>query len=114
MTRAATTEFSIFLWMMLDAGHKLGLQWLSSCYPQEKTDYLLPSSKLDVCSQIPQNTNVIFCQPTDQKFDFVALHGFLPLQGLEVPLMVLQTRVFFVVLLQNYTPYVHAQSSRSF
>jgi hypothetical protein len=31
-------------------------------------------------------------------------HGFLALQGLEVPLMVLQSKVFLIVLLQKYTP----------
>jgi hypothetical protein len=31
-------------------------------------------------------------------------HGFLPLQGLEVPLMVLHSKVFLLVLLQKYSP----------
>jgi hypothetical protein len=31
-------------------------------------------------------------------------HGFLALQGLEVPLMVLQSKVFLIVLLQKYSP----------
>jgi hypothetical protein len=33
-------------------------------------------------------------------------HGFLPLQGLEVPLLVLQSKVFLAVLLQDYTPFI--------
>jgi hypothetical protein len=33
-------------------------------------------------------------------------HGFLPLQGLEIPLMVLQTKVFLIVFLQNHSPFV--------
>ena len=31
-------------------------------------------------------------------------HGFLPLHGLEVPLMVLQSKVFLVALLHKFTP----------
>jgi hypothetical protein len=172
MTRAATTEISISLWMMLDAGQawtamalnllsteeqacllvQAELDLLEKTYGKDRlfTSFVLAKmEKLDaliyeairLCPsflggmkytnqtvevgglQIPQNTNVIFCQPTDQKFDLdsgkqklpeemgmeypsVALHGFLPLQGLEVPLMVLQTKIFLVVLLQNYTPSV--------
>jgi hypothetical protein len=37
---------------------------------------------------------------------FVGRHGFLALQGLEIPLMVLQTKVFLIVVLQNYTPFL--------
>jgi cell division inhibitor SulA len=33
-------------------------------------------------------------------------HGFLPLQGLEIPLMVLQTKIFLIVLLRDYSPHV--------
>lgn len=33
-------------------------------------------------------------------------HGFLPLQGLEVPLMVLQSKVFLICLLQKFVPVV--------
>lgn len=172
MTRAATTEISILLWMMLDAGQawtvmalnllsteeqacrlvQAELDLLEKAYGKDRlfTSFVLAKmEKLDaliyeairLCPsflggmkytnstveveglQIPKNTNVIFCQPTDQKFDLdngkqkrpeemgmeypsVALHGFLPLQGLEVPLMVLQTKVFLVVLLQNYSPSV--------
>uniref|UniRef100_A0A7S2YKM1 Uncharacterized protein n=1 Tax=Entomoneis paludosa TaxID=265537 RepID=A0A7S2YKM1_9STRA len=71
--------------------------------------------------QIPKDTNIFFCQPTDRKFDLrgalgkkpehlgrrypcVELHGFLPLHGLEVPLMVLQSKVFLIALLQKFTP----------
>ena len=172
MTRAATTEISILLWMMLDAGQawtamalnllsteeqacrcvQAELDLLEKTYGKDRlfTSFVLAKmEKLDaliyeairLCPeflggmkytnqtvefgglQIPRNTNVIFCQPTDQNFDLgngrgkrpeemgmeypsVALYGFLPLQGLEVPLMVLQTKVFLVVLLQNYSPSV--------
>ena len=34
------------------------------------------------------------------------LHGFLPFRGLEVPLMVLQSKVFLVVLLQRCSPFL--------
>jgi hypothetical protein len=37
---------------------------------------------------------------------YVGRHGFLPLQGLEVPLLVLQCKVFLAVLLQHYSPFV--------
>lgn len=33
-------------------------------------------------------------------------HGFLPLQGLEVPLLVLQCKVFLAVVLQQYSPFI--------
>eukprot|EP00540_Astrosyne_radiata_P017180 CAMPEP_0116839396 /NCGR_PEP_ID=MMETSP0418-20121206/9746_1 /TAXON_ID=1158023 /ORGANISM="Astrosyne radiata, Strain 13vi08-1A" /LENGTH=673 /DNA_ID=CAMNT_0004469507 /DNA_START=92 /DNA_END=2113 /DNA_ORIENTATION=+ len=73
--------------------------------------------------QIPKNTNVIFCQATEEAFDLdksmgkrpqdlgnsypcPELHGFLPFQGLEVPLMVLQSKVFVAVLLQRCTPFL--------
>ena len=71
--------------------------------------------------QIPKNSHVFFCQPTEQKFDImnavgkrpedlgktypsIDLFGFLPFRGLEVPLMVLQSKVFLSVLLKNHTP----------
>jgi hypothetical protein len=172
MTRAATTETSILLWMMLDAGQawtvmalnllsteeqacrlvQAEIDLLEKTYGKDRlfTSFVLAKMEgldamiyeaIRLCPeflggmkytnqtvefgglQIPKNTNVIFCQPTNQKFDLdngkekrpeemgleypsVALHGFLPLQGLEVPLMVLQTKVFLVVLLQNYSPSV--------
>ncbi len=37
---------------------------------------------------------------------FNVRHGFLPLKGLEVPLMVLQSKVFLAVLLQRFSPYL--------
>jgi hypothetical protein len=37
---------------------------------------------------------------------YVDRHGFLPLQGLEVPLLVLQCKVFLAVLLQQYSPFI--------
>ena len=75
----------------------------------------------DAGVQIPKGTNVFFCSPTDLKFDIRGalgkkpeflgrqypceeLHGFLPLHGIEVPLMVLQSKVFLIALLQKFTP----------
>ena len=75
----------------------------------------------DAGLQIPKNSNIFFCQPTEEKFDIrsakgqkpellgkrypcVELHGFLPLRGLEVPLMVLQSKVFLVSCLRKYQP----------
>mmetsp|Transcript_16704 Transcript_16704/g.28331 ORF Transcript_16704/g.28331 Transcript_16704/m.28331 type:complete len:446 (-) Transcript_16704:473-1810(-) len=77
----------------------------------------------DTGVQIPKDTNVIFCQPTDKDFDLSAsrgkkpedlgfsypcteLHGFLPFRGLEVPLLVLQSKVFIAVLLQRFSPFL--------
>jgi len=71
--------------------------------------------------QVPKGSHVFFCQSSEGKFslenalgkrpvDFakgypcVELYGFLPLQGLEIPLMVLQTKVFLMVALQRYSP----------
>lgn len=71
--------------------------------------------------QIPKDTNMFFCRPTDLNFDIrgaigkkpenlgrrypsVELHGFLPLHGLEVPLMVLQSKTFLISLLLKFTP----------
>jgi len=71
--------------------------------------------------QIPKGSNIFFCQPTEQSFNIrqavgkrpedlgqmyptIELYGFLPFQGLEVPLMVLQSKVFLVTLLRRYTP----------
>eukprot|EP00527_Entomoneis_sp_CCMP2396_P001794 CAMPEP_0198152200 /NCGR_PEP_ID=MMETSP1443-20131203/58842_1 /TAXON_ID=186043 /ORGANISM="Entomoneis sp., Strain CCMP2396" /LENGTH=295 /DNA_ID=CAMNT_0043818141 /DNA_START=129 /DNA_END=1016 /DNA_ORIENTATION=- len=71
--------------------------------------------------QIPKGTNIFFCSPTDIKFDIrgaigkkpehlgrrypcVEMHGFLPLHGIEVPLMVMQTKVFLIALLQRFHP----------
>jgi cytochrome P450 len=73
--------------------------------------------------QIPKNTDVIFCQPTDEPFDLSKaigkkpeelgfchpcpeLHGFLPFKGMEVPVMVLQSKVFVAVLLQRCSPFL--------
>jgi len=73
--------------------------------------------------QIPKGTNVVFCQPTDEPFDLAKamgkkpeelgyshpcpeLFGFLPFKGLEVPLMVLQSKVFVAVLLQRCSPFL--------
>lgn len=43
-------------------------------------------------------------KPHSHAFFLVHRHGFLALQGLEVPLMVLQSKVFLLVLLQKYSP----------
>lgn len=73
--------------------------------------------------QIPKNTNVIFCRSTDEPFNLSKaigkkpeelgfchpcpeLHGFLPFKGMEVPVMVLQTKVFVAVLLQRCSPFL--------
>ena len=78
---------------------------------------------LDCGIQIPKNTNVVFCQPTDEPFDLSKsigkkpeelgstypnpeLNGFLPFKGLEVPLLVLQSKIFLVVLLQRCSPFL--------
>jgi hypothetical protein len=38
-------------------------------------------------------------------------HGFLPLQGLEVPLMVLQSKVFLICTLRRYSPQVQKKKT---
>jgi hypothetical protein len=75
----------------------------------------------DAGVQVPKGSHIFFCQPTELKFDIhealgkkpqnlgrqyptVELFGFLPLRGLEVPLMVLQTKVFLVTALLSFTP----------
>lgn len=110
----------------------------------KKTTTTIELSELGV--QLPKNTHIFFCEPTNMVFDLAkaygykpeelgnmyptvelyvstsrypqpsatqnsplllclaSRHGFLPLQGLEVPLMVLQCKVFLVVLLQKYSP----------
>jgi hypothetical protein len=77
----------------------------------------------DLGVQIPKNSHILFCQASNMKFDIekalghkpellgsrypcVELHGFLPLQGLEVPLMVLQSKVFLICVLQKYSPFL--------
>lgn len=77
----------------------------------------------DVGLQIPKNTHLIFCQPTEESFNLGAaigkkphelglaypspeLYGFLPLKGLEVPLMVLQSKVFIAVCLERFSPFL--------
>jgi hypothetical protein len=77
----------------------------------------------DLGVQIPKNTHVIFCQSTEDSFDLsraigknpmdlgrsypcIELLGFLPFKGLEVPLMVLQSKTFIAVLLQKYSPFL--------
>lgn len=70
--------------------------------------------------QVPKNSNVLLCHvPEDSSFTInydtpkqpqdmgmfypsVNLYGFLPLQGLEIPIMVLQTKIFLIVLLKNH------------
>ena len=43
---------------------------------------------------------------------FVSLrHGFLALNGLEVPLLVLQTKVFLIVLLREHSPFLSQRRS---
>ena len=38
-------------------------------------------------------------------------HGFLPFQGLEVPLLVMQTKVFIVVSLQRFSPFLSKRTT---
>jgi hypothetical protein len=71
--------------------------------------------------QIPKGSNVFFCQPTERCFNIrqalgkrpedlgeiypcIELYGFLPFHGVEVPLMVLQSKVFLVTILRSFTP----------
>jgi hypothetical protein len=77
---------------------------------------------IDEGLQIPKNTALFFCQPTEGGFDLSKaigkkpqdlgkrpspeLHGFLPFKGLEVPLMVLQSKIFVAVLLQKFSPFL--------
>ncbi|GAX20222.1 hypothetical protein FisN_12Hh069 [Fistulifera solaris] len=82
----------------------------------------------DTGVQIPKGSHIFFCQPSRQEFDLLAavgkrpeclgqkypcieLFGFLPLQGLEVPLMVLQCKVFLIVTLRNYAPAVSKRNT---
>jgi hypothetical protein len=82
----------------------------------------------DAGVQIPKGSHIFFCQPSRQEFDLFAavgkrpeclgqkypcveLFGFLPLQGLEVPLMVLQCKVFLIVTLRNYAPIVSKRNT---
>lgn len=77
---------------------------------------------------VAKGSHVFFCQPTERNFDIVRalgkrperlgksypsieLFGFLPFQGKEVPLMVLQTKVFLIASLKRFTPcVVHPKS----
>lgn len=78
--------------------------------------------------QIPKNTSLFFCQATGEGFDLSkgmakrpqdlgkhypspALYGFLPFKGLEVPLMVLQSKVLLAVLLQRFTPFLSSKTT---
>lgn len=78
---------------------------------------------VDLGLQIPKNSHVIFCQPTEEGFNLSKaigkkpetlgncypspeLYGFLPLKGLEVPLMVVQSKIFIATLLQRFTPFL--------
>ena len=80
--------------------------------------------------QIPKNTNVLFCQSTDEPFDISKamgkkpeelgachpcpeLYGFLPFKGLEVPLLVLQSKVLLLCCF-NDAPRFSRKSEHSF
>jgi len=82
----------------------------------------------DIGVQLPKDSHIFFCQPTIGNFSIhnalgrkpeelgkayptVELYGFLPLQGLEVPLMVLQSKVFLITALQRFSPYVSKRST---
>ena len=172
ITRVATTETCMLLWLVMDAAqawtamalHLISteenvlttlqdeLDALISSYGQDRLYTSFVLSKMErmdaliheairLCPsflggmkklqqtvelrghQIPKNTNIIFSEPTDPRFDLAnglgkhpeamgeqypspELHGFLPFRGYEVPLLVLQTKMFLVVLLQCHFPSV--------
>jgi hypothetical protein len=72
--------------------------------------------------QVPKNATVFLANSHDEDsftinydppkkpeelgmyYPSVDLYGFLPLQGLEIPIMVLQTKIFLIVLLQHHSP----------
>jgi hypothetical protein len=168
ITRVATTEITLLIWMMMDAGqawthmalHLLSKHEDACSQVQAEIDYLAGKyhdrlftpfvlskmEKLDnliyeairFCPafmggvkrtnatveldsvQVPKNSNVLLSnlveeesftisydppkQPQDmgQFYPSVDLYGFLPLQGLEIPIMVLQTKIFLIVTLQRH------------
>ncbi len=170
ITRVATTEITLLIWMMMDAGqawtsmalHLLSkhedacnevqaeIDWLETKYKDRLfTSFVLAKmNKLDnlifeamrFCPafmgglktvnetieldgvQVPKNSTVFLSNIHDEDsftinydppkkpeemglhYPSVDLYGFLPLQGLEIPIMVLQTKIFLIVLLQNNTP----------
>lgn len=170
ITTVATTEMTLLIWMMMDAGqawtsmalHLLSrhedacnevqaeIDMLENKYKDrlftsfvlakmEKLDNLIYEAmrfcpafmgglktvnatiELDGV-QVPKNSTVLLSNPVDDEsftinydtprkpedmgmyYPSVDLYGFLPLQGLEIPIMVLQTKIFLIVLLQNYAP----------
>lgn len=171
ITTVATTEITLLLWMMMDAGQawtSMALHLLSkheeACHEvqaeidrlenkykdrlftpfvlakMEKLDNLIfeamrfcpafmgglktvnQTIELDGI-QVPKHSTVFLANSHDEDsftihydppkkpeelgiyYPSVDLYGFLPLQGLEVPIMVLQTKIFLIVVLQNHTPF---------
>lgn len=170
ITRVATTEITLLIWMMMDAGQawtSMALHLLSrhedACYEVQTeidrlaskykdrlfTSFVLAKmEKLDnlifeamrFCPafmgglktvnetieidgvQVPKYSTVLLSNIHDDEsftinydppkkpeemgihYPSVDLFGFLPLQGLEIPIMVLQTKIFLIVLLQNHSP----------
>lgn len=171
ITTVATTEVTLLLWMMMDAGQAwtaMALHLLSkheeACHEvqaeidrlehkykdrlftpfvlakMEKLDNLIfeamrfcpafmgglktvnETVELDGI-QVPKHSTVFLANSHDEEsftihydppkkpeelgmfYPSVDLYGFLPLQGLEIPIMVLQTKIFLIVLLQNHTPF---------
>ena len=169
ISRVATTEITLLIWMMMDAGQawtSMALHLLSkhedACdQVQAEIDHLAHKysyrlftpfvlgkmEKLDnliyeairFCPafmggvkmtnatvefdevQVPKNTTVLLSSLVDEEsftinydppkqphemgilYPSVDLYGFLPLQGLEIPIMILQTKIFLIVLLQKHT-----------
>ena len=169
ITRVATTEITLLIWMMMDAGQawtSMALHLLSkhedACDSvQAEIDHLAHKyadrlftpfvlskmEKLDnliyeairFCPafmggvkmtnatvefdevQVPKHTTVLLSNLVDEEsftihydppkqpqemgkfYPSVDLYGFLPLQGLEIPIMILQTKIFLIVLLQKHT-----------
>jgi hypothetical protein len=71
--------------------------------------------------QVPKGSHVFFCQPSARNFNILdavgerpenlaeqypclEIFGFLPFHGLEIPLMVLQSKVFLITVLRRFTP----------
>lgn len=180
ITRVATTEITLLLWMMMDAGQawtSMALHLLSkheeACFEvqaeidrldrkykdrlftsfvlekMEKLDNLIHEAirftptfmgglktvnatvEMDGV-QIPKHSSIFLSNPNDPEsfnIDFdthkrpeelgseypsLDLFGFLPLQGLEIPIMVLQTKIFLIVLLRDYTPIAPGRPKSNF
>jgi hypothetical protein len=71
--------------------------------------------------QVPKGSHVFFCQPSARNFNILEavgerpenlaerypcleVFGFLPFRGIEIPLMVMQSKVFLITVLRRFTP----------